>query len=191
MDSDEEESFPTFGGSKNAPSEPTKPQNFERVKKIIAPKSFNLDKKPVPQVSSGGHPNANKLPGKNGSVEVKKIPRPNILKKRNPAYSKVSPKIKVPRPGKIKKMKQQGSMRSKISRKTPTKSPKKERLNKIYKKDYKFKVPTTKHTLASEILKRWWYGLPEWPPKDTNYEALLAEKNFYIVSFEEFTIQPE
>lgn len=29
--------------------------------------------------------------------------------------------------------------------------------------------------------------MEDWPPKDTNYDALLAEKKYYRVKFEEFT----
>lgn len=27
--------------------------------------------------------------------------------------------------------------------------------------------------VVDEFAKRWWYALPEWPPKDTDYNTLL------------------
>jgi len=37
-------------------------------------------------------------------------------------------------------------------------------------------VLKTKDSLVKDILKRWWYVLPDWPPKDFDYNTALRSK---------------
>ena len=38
---------------------------------------------------------------------------------------------------------------------------------------YKFEIPKTKFELVKEILKRWWYGMPQWPDLKHDYSNEL------------------
>ena len=60
------------------------------------------------------------------------------------------------------------------------------------KKRYSFVVPTTKSELVREVLKRWWYGLPEWPTSDPEFyrERLLA-RSLRVVDADRFLNEPE
>jgi len=35
----------------------------------------------------------------------------------------------------------------------------------------------TKKALIYDVLKRWWYCLPDWPPRDFDYSETLVERN--------------
>lgn len=48
-----------------------------------------------------------------------------------------------------------------------------------------------KENLVSEVAARWWYVLPEWPPKDYDYTPKLSENKLRIVSVEKFNFEPE
>ena len=52
-------------------------------------------------------------------------------------------------------------------------------------------VVKTRDDLIYDVLKRWWYVLPEWPPKDTNYQQLLEEKNLREVKKIRWKIEDE
>jgi hypothetical protein len=39
-------------------------------------------------------------------------------------------------------------------------------LKKVSKSSTGSKVLKTKNSLVSQLLKRWWYALPKWPPED-------------------------
>lgn len=52
-------------------------------------------------------------------------------------------------------------------------------------------VPKTKYSLVYEILKRWWYVLPEWPPKNYNYTPVLKQAGLREVPHEAFKFEPE
>lgn len=58
------------------------------------------------------------------------------------------------------------------------------------KRRYKFELPKTKFQLIREILKRWWYGLPQWPNPETTYTTALKEKGLRLVSKENWQIAP-
>ena len=45
--------------------------------------------------------------------------------------------------------------------------------------------------MVKEFSKRWWYVLPEWPPKDFVYDNLLKENNLRIVELEKWKYEPE
>ena len=60
------------------------------------------------------------------------------------------------------------------------------------KKRYSFVVPTTKNELVKEILKRWWYGMPEWPTTDPEYYTRkLKANNLRVVDHDRFLNDPE
>ena len=59
------------------------------------------------------------------------------------------------------------------------------------KKIYKFAIPKTRHELAKEVLKRWWYCLPDWPKKDYDYTEDLKSKNLREVTWQYWKIEPE
>ena len=46
------------------------------------------------------------------------------------------------------------------------------------KKTYKYIIPKTKGELVKEILKRWWYGMAEWPENEIDYLKILQEKGY-------------
>lgn len=48
-----------------------------------------------------------------------------------------------------------------------------------------------KQILVSAILCRWWHVLPDWPPPDTDYQALLKEKNLRLVSIDDWEEAPD
>eukprot|EP00913_Durusdinium_trenchii_P010178 g9543.t1 len=50
---------------------------------------------------------------------------------------------------------------------------------------------SAKQALVAKLLCRWWYVLPDWPPKDFDYTAALAEAGFRAVSVEEFEQEAE
>ncbi len=49
------------------------------------------------------------------------------------------------------------------------------------KRTYRFKLPKTKFQLVREILKRWWYGLPDWPDKTVDYTEKLINLKLRVV----------
>jgi hypothetical protein len=61
---------------------------------------------------------------------------------------------------------------------------------KYGKRFYEYKLPKTKHELVYEILKRWWYCMPDWPNPSEDYTEGLAELKLRIVK-ENFNFEPE
>ena len=118
-------------------------------------------------------------------------PTTKLLQKRPQQTSKASKtqSITVPRPGKLKRMKKTAS-RAK-SRGGTSRGSKKDLKPTIAEKVYEFQVPTSKHPLVHEILKRWWYCMPDWPPKDDDYAKKLQKRNLREVLLEEWRISPE
>jgi len=47
-----------------------------------------------------------------------------------------------------------------------------------------------KEEIVQEILKRWWYVLPDWPPVDYNYEDLLVNAELRRVDLELWKLEP-
>jgi len=45
---------------------------------------------------------------------------------------------------------------------------------------------SAKQSLVAKLLCRWWYVLPDWPPKDFDYTAALAEQGYRVVPVEDF-----
>jgi len=58
------------------------------------------------------------------------------------------------------------------------------------RRHYDYKLPKTKHELVYEILKRWWYCLPNWPKKDADYSEKLKEGSMRVIK-ENFNFEPE
>ena len=56
---------------------------------------------------------------------------------------------------------------------------------------YTHEVPKTKYSLVYEILKRWWYIMPEWPPRNFDYSPLLKQANLREVPHENFRFESE
>lgn len=86
-------------------------------------------------------------------------------------------------PKKKNETKPQGANSKKVL-KVEKKSPIKEKsqnveLKKVSKSrdSSSGKVLKTKHSLVSQLLKRWWYALPKWPPEnfDTRYIYLITK----------------
>jgi len=51
---------------------------------------------------------------------------------------------------------------------------------------------TVKEQVAADLLCRWWYALPDWPPQDNAlYQAALAKRSFRKVTIEEWEWVPE
>ncbi|KAJ1614875.1 hypothetical protein OJ252_437 [Cryptosporidium canis] len=48
-----------------------------------------------------------------------------------------------------------------------------------------------KQILVSAILCRWWHVLPDWPPPDTDYQALLKERNLRLVAIDDWEEAPD
>ncbi|KAK9172622.1 hypothetical protein CmeUKMEL1_12525 [Cryptosporidium meleagridis] len=48
-----------------------------------------------------------------------------------------------------------------------------------------------KQILVAAILCRWWHALPDWPPPDTDYQALLKERNLRLVSIDDWEEAPD
>ena len=48
------------------------------------------------------------------------------------------------------------------------------------------KVRTPKEQLVAEILCRWWYCMPAWPPKDYDFESELHKRGFRKVSLDDW-----
>ncbi|CAE7895606.1 unnamed protein product, partial [Symbiodinium microadriaticum] len=48
-----------------------------------------------------------------------------------------------------------------------------------------------KQKLVAKLLCRWWYVLPDWPPKDFDCEAALAERGYRKVPVEAFELEPD
>lgn len=55
----------------------------------------------------------------------------------------------------------------------------------------KKKDRTFKEQLVADLLCRWWYALPDWPPEDQHYEAKLLERNLRKVRVAEWEWLPE
>jgi len=53
------------------------------------------------------------------------------------------------------------------------------------------KVVKSKDVLVYEVLKRWWYCVPDWPPVGYNYSNDLAEKQLRKVDQRYWRIEPE
>lgn len=53
------------------------------------------------------------------------------------------------------------------------------------------KVVKSKDVLVYEVLKRWWYCCPDWPPVGYNYSKDLAEKQLRRVEQKYWRIEPE
>lgn len=56
---------------------------------------------------------------------------------------------------------------------------------------FEFLIPKSKYELVYEILKRWWYCMPDWPDKNYDYKPLLEEKKLRLVSKENFRLENE
>ncbi|CAE7539812.1 unnamed protein product, partial [Symbiodinium pilosum] len=48
-----------------------------------------------------------------------------------------------------------------------------------------------KQKLVAKLLCRWWYVLPDWPPKDFDYNAALAAQGYRKVPVEAFELEPD
>lgn len=48
----------------------------------------------------------------------------------------------------------------------------------------------TKMSAIVDILRRWWYCLPDWPPKGFDFAGKLKEKGYRRVEFIKFKIEP-
>ncbi len=46
------------------------------------------------------------------------------------------------------------------------KTPVKKEIKPEVKKEKSGKILKTKGTLVNQLLRRWWYALPKWPPED-------------------------
>lgn len=56
----------------------------------------------------------------------------------------------------------------------------------------KNKERSTKETVVAQLLCRWWYALPDWPPSDdAYYKVELQKRSFRKVSIEEWEWLPE
>ena len=53
------------------------------------------------------------------------------------------------------------------------------------------KVVKSKDALVYEVLKRWWYCMPDWPPVGMNYNKELAERQLRRVEQRYWRIEPE
>ena len=50
---------------------------------------------------------------------------------------------------------------------------------------------TAKEQLVADVLCRWWYVLPEWPPADFDYAAVMAVKGLRLVSLDKWEDEPD
>jgi hypothetical protein len=55
----------------------------------------------------------------------------------------------------------------------------------------KGKLIKTKKELIYDILKRWWYCLPDWPPVGYDYAPLLLERKLRVVKAISWKIEDE
>eukprot|EP00331_Platyophrya_macrostoma_P031970 CAMPEP_0176439036 /NCGR_PEP_ID=MMETSP0127-20121128/19682_1 /TAXON_ID=938130 /ORGANISM="Platyophrya macrostoma, Strain WH" /LENGTH=266 /DNA_ID=CAMNT_0017823185 /DNA_START=15 /DNA_END=815 /DNA_ORIENTATION=+ len=81
-------------------------------------------------------------------------------------------------------------------KKTPTKkkeTPKKSKPAKDSKsKSQSSSQPLkTKNSLVYDVLKRWWYVMPDWPPKDYDYGPALLRKGLRKVETKYWKVEPE
>ena len=74
-------------------------------------------------------------------------------------------------------------------KKTPTKkkeTPKKQEKSKSSSQPLK-----TKNSLVYDVLKRWWYVMPDWPPKDYDYGPALLRRGLRKVETKYWKVEPE
>lgn len=45
--------------------------------------------------------------------------------------------------------------------------------------------------MVYDVLKRWWYALPDWPPKDFDYGPQLEKNNLRKVDMKHWKIELE
>ncbi len=55
---------------------------------------------------------------------------------------------------------------AKKSKQSPVKKVAATSVKKEVKKETSGKVLKTKGSLVNQLLRRWWYALPKWPPED-------------------------
>ncbi|KAL4468603.1 hypothetical protein ABPG74_005106 [Tetrahymena malaccensis] len=48
-----------------------------------------------------------------------------------------------------------------------------------------------KDTIVYEVLKRWWYALPDWPPANFDYSSALEQNKLRVVNKQKFRIEPD
>jgi len=53
------------------------------------------------------------------------------------------------------------------------------------------KVVKTKDDLVYDVLKRWWYCLPDWPPVNYDYKPALLKHRLRVVEFKNFRNEKE
>lgn len=53
------------------------------------------------------------------------------------------------------------------------------------------KILLPKGRLVISFLKRWWYAIEEWPPKDFDYTEKLKQNNLRSVSILDWRIEPD
>jgi len=112
------------------------------------------------------------------------------LKKRPPPQEVKTPHI--PRPKEIARKATQCQQSGKVSSKTSvSKKSVQSSMKTGTKKTYTFEIPNTKPLLVIEVLKRWWYCLPEWPAKDADYSNSLQSQKLRCVDSERFLIENE
>lgn len=181
MDSDEDDGYPQFVNKATKPVEEKKETSLNKI-----PPSYSQSRTAVIEQTSITERYEKKYDNGHYSKTVSIQKKQTLLKKRLP--QKISPNIKVPRPSKLKKRNKKRTSSKPISRRSPKKLPVKPI---IMEKKYEFSVPKTRHALVYEILKRWWYCMPEWPPVGEDYSKKLEEQNMRELSVEEFRISEE
>lgn len=65
-----------------------------------------------------------------------------------------------------------------VKKSTPIK---KESANVNISKSTSGKVLKTKSSLVNQLLRRWWYALPKWPPEDFDPRYILKKYNIYMI----------
>lgn len=48
-----------------------------------------------------------------------------------------------------------------------------------------------KDALIYDVLKRWWYALPDWPPANYDYQPSLEANKLRLISKQKFRIAPD
>jgi len=52
-------------------------------------------------------------------------------------------------------------------------------------------VRKPKDALIYDVLKRWWYALPDWPPANYDYQPSLEANKLRLISKQKFRIAPD
>jgi len=145
--------------------------------------------KPVSEKEKSNTQKENEQKAKPNSVSNEKKPSTT---NGQPAKKPVEEKKAAPKPAKRKEESEDDEDESEDESDSESDRPKKTKKKTPTKKEPVKKEPAksgTKDELVYNVLKRWWYCMPEWPPANFDYSAELEKRKLRKIDFKYWRIE--